>query len=131
MFGLGETGLYSINLSNGQSTLVGAFGAGINFSEGGGLASDSTGQLWAVAERRNTQGQLQPSQFYRINSENGAATLASNSTVLGIESLAIGVPNCTVLGTQTLVSVPSLNTWSALLLMLGLGWFAVRFGKHA
>lgn len=131
MYGLGDTMLYSINLSNGQSSLVGAFGSGINFSEGGGLASDSTGQLWAVAERRNAQGQLQQSQFYRINSDNGSATLVSSSTVLGIESLAIGVPNCTALGNPILVSVPSLSIWGSLLLMLSLGLFAGRFGKHA
>lgn len=128
MYGLGDSSLYSINVSTGQSSLVGAYGAGINFSEGGGLASDSTGQLWAIAERRNSQGQLQASQYYRINSDNGAATLAGSSPVLGIESLAIGVPNCTS-QTQALVSVPSLSHWSALLLMFGLGLFAVRFGK--
>lgn len=130
MYGLGDTSLYSINVNNGQSALVGPYGAGINFSEGGGLATDSTGQLWAIAERRNTQGQLQPSQFYRINSDTGAATLAGSTTVLGIESLAIGIPDCTSQG-QVLVSVPSLSTWGAVLLMLSLGLFAVRFGKNA
>lgn len=130
MYGLGETSLYSININNGQSALVGPYGTGINFSEGGGLASDSTGQLWAIAERRNAQGQLQPSQFYRINSDTGAATLAGSTTVLGIESLVIGTPNCTTQG-QALVSVPSLSHWGAMLLMLSLGIFAVRFGKNA
>ncbi len=126
MYGLGVDKLYRIDVETGVSTVVGSYGPGINFIEGGGLASDSTGQLWASGERRDARLNLLPSQFYKINAVTGAATLSTSTTVEGIESLIIGPPNCTndavILG-----SVPSLNLFGASVLLCGVLLLGRRF----
>jgi hypothetical protein len=127
MYGLGDDTLFRIDMSKGTTTAVGKYGTGISFIEGGGLASDSSGQLWAVGERRDSRGDLQPSQIYRINAATGAATLSAATSVLGIESLVIGTPSCSVALANPVVSVPSLNVVGALLLVLCILLFGRRF----
>ena len=126
MYGLGADKLYRIDVETGVSSLVGSYGAGINFIEGGGLASDSSGQLWASAERRDARLDLLPSQIYRINADTGAATLNTTTSVEGIESLVIGPPHC-VNGTVILGSVPSLNIFGGLILLCGVLLIGRRF----
>lgn len=126
MYGLGADKLYRIDVETGISTAVGSFGAGINFIEGGGLASDGAGQLWASAERRDSRLDLLPSQIYRINAETGAATLSAATSVEGIESLVIGPPNCAN-GTVILGSVPSLNFFGGIILLCGILLLGRRF----
>lgn len=126
MYGLGADKLYRIDVETGVSSLVGSFGSGINFIEGGGLASDSSGQLWASAERRNAQLSLLPSQIYRINAETGAATLSTATAVEGIESLVIGPPHC-VSGPLIVASVPSLNFFGGFILLCGVLLLGRRF----
>jgi hypothetical protein len=120
LFGLGEDALYTINLETGATTLVGAYGVGTDFSDGGGLAADAQGQLWAVAERRRTDGSLENSVVYKIDHMTGAATRVS-STLMGAESLAISSPVCTFGGQAPIAAqIPTLNAWGALALLLGL-----------
>lgn len=126
MYGLGADKLYRVDIETGVSSLVGSYGSGINFIEGGGLASDSSGQLWASAERRDSRLDLLPSQIYRINAATGAATLSTATPVEGIESLAIGPPNC-VSGTVVLGSVPSLNLLGSFILLSGVLLLGRRF----
>ena len=126
MYGLGADKLYRIDVETGVSSLVGSFGSGINFIEGGGLASDSSGQLWASAERRNAQLSLLPSQIYRINAETGAATSSTATAVEGIESLVIGPPHC-VSGPLIVASVPSLNFFGGFILLCGVLLLGRRF----
>lgn len=126
MFGLGDTGLYRIDLATGTPTLIGAYGAGINFSEGGGLATDGNGQLWAIGERRDSRGVLQPSQIYRINAQTGAATLTSSSPIGGFESLAIAPPVCSLGPASVVTSIPTLNHAGSLLLILAMLMFGAR-----
>lgn len=126
MYGLGADKLYRIDIETGASSLVGSYGSGINFIEGGGLASDSAGQLWASAERRDSRLDLLPSQIYRINSVTGAATLSTATRVEGIESLVIGPPHCAD-GTIVLGSVPSLNFFGSFILLGGVLLLGRRF----
>ena len=126
MYGLGADKLYRINLETGVSSVVGAFGAGINFIEGGGLSSDSSGQLWASAERRDAQYNSRPSQIYQINPETGVATLSTSTPVEGIESLAIGPPQCAN-GIVILGSVPGLNFFGGFMLLCGVLMLGRRF----
>ncbi len=126
MYGLGTDKLYRVDIDTGASTIIGSFGGGINFFEGGGLASDSTGQLWASAERRDARLDLLPSQIYQINSNTGAATLSTSTAIEGIESLVIGPPNC-VRGTVILGSVPTLNFIGGLILLGGVLLLGRRF----
>jgi hypothetical protein len=127
MYGLGDDSLFRIDTAKGTTTAVGKYGSGISFIEGGGLAADGNGQLWAVGERRDSRGDLLPSQIYRINATTGAATLSSSTSVLGIESLVIGTPSCTTALPVSVVSVPSLNVVGALLLVLCILLFGRRF----
>lgn len=126
MYGLGADKLYRVDVETGVSSLVGSFGSGINFIEGGGLASDSSGQLWATAERRDSRLDLLPSQIYRINADTGAATLSTATPVEGIESLVIGPPHC-VNGTVILGSVPSMNFFGGFILLCGVLLLGRRF----
>lgn len=126
LYGLGADKLYRIDVETGASSLVGGFGAGVNFLEGGGLASDSSGQLWASAERRDARLDLLPSQIYRINADTGVATLSTATAIEGIESLVIGPPHC-VNGTVVLGSVPSLNVLGGIILLCGVLLLARRF----
>ncbi len=126
MYGLGTDKLYRIDVETGASSLVGSFGAGVNFIEGGGLASDSSGQLWASAERRDVRLDLLPSQIYRINADTGVATLSTATAISGIESLTIGPPHC-VNGTVVLGSVPSLNIFGGIILLCGVLLLGRRF----
>jgi hypothetical protein len=125
MFGLGDTGLYRIDLATGSTTLIGAYGPGINFNDGGGLAADSNGQLWAIGERRDSRGILQPSQIYRIDAQSGAATLSASSPIGGFESLAIAPPVCS-LGAPVVTTIPTLNHAGLMLLTLAMLMFGAR-----
>jgi len=126
MYGLGSDKLYRIDVQTGVSTLVGSYGPGINFIEGGGLSSDSSGQLWASAERRDARLNLLPSQIYRINAETGVATLSTATSVEGIESLVIGPPHCTN-GSVVFSQVPSLNFFGGFILLCGVLLLGRRF----
>lgn len=90
--------LYSIDPSTGTSTLIGPLGASAGEYNQGGLSFDDNGDLWAITDRRlinNTIADL-PSQVLKIDLSSGKATLASITTEIGFESLAIAPPtDCT------------------------------------
>jgi hypothetical protein len=127
MYGLGDDKFYRIDASTGVSEAIGSFGAGIDFKEGGGLAADSTGQLFAIGERRMPNGDLLASQIYKLNVKTGAATLFSSSPLVGVESLAIGAPSCSAALADSPVGVPSLNLIGLMCLMSGLLLLGKRF----
>jgi hypothetical protein len=118
LFGLGEDALYTINADSGTSTLVGGYGGGVRFVEGGGIGAEANGQLWAVGERRDGSGRALPSQIYRIDRDTGAATFVSTTNVQGAESLNIGVPSCVRGPGVPVVQAPSINFWGASLLLV-------------
>lgn len=125
LYGLGVESLYRIDSSRGTAQAIGSYGGGISFPIGGGLAFDSSGQLWAVADR----GPNTPSMLYRIDHNTGRAT-AAGMTAAGIESLAIGPAPCAPAGPVG-VPVPLGGRWSlplfGLLLLIGAG--ALRFSR--
>ncbi len=124
VYGLGVDSLYRIDTSRGTAQQIGSYG-GISFPIGGGMAFDSSGQLWAVADR----GPNTPSALYRIDHNTGRAT-AVGLTAAGIESLAIGPAPCAPAGPVG-VPVPLGGIWSlplfGLLLLAGIG--ALRFSR--
>ncbi len=86
--------LYSIDANTGVATLIGPLGSAAGEYNQGGLAFDSDGALWAITDRRtinNTIADL-PSQILRIDVDTGTAILASSTSEVGFESLAIGPP---------------------------------------
>ncbi len=86
--------LYNIDVNTGVATLIGPLGNDAGDYNQGGLSFDSDGTLWAITDRRiinNTIADL-PSQILRIDVDTGAATLVSNTSEVGFESLAIGPP---------------------------------------
>jgi hypothetical protein len=127
VYGLGYTGLYRINVADGSSTLIGSYGNGVSFSEGGGMAFDLSGNLWAIADRSVGDA---PSLIFRIDTGTGRATAAGSTSIRGIESLtvrptdcspaAMGVPSIPV----TAVARQNLN-WTVLLLA-ALGLWQLR-----
>lgn len=128
LYGLGHEALYRVDATTGKSELVGSFGADISFAEGGGLAVDSAGQLWAVAERRTDSGAM-PSRIYRVDSLSGAATFVAN-TVDGIESLAIGPTPCDLNGAPVVAAIPTLSRTGIFALLAGMLFAAWRFGRR-
>jgi hypothetical protein len=126
-YGLGYTGLYKINANNGTSTLVGAYGSGVSFSEGGGMAFDQAGNLWAIADRSVSSS---ASQIFRIDINTGKATAAGSTNIRGIESLAISVSDCSP-AAMGVASIPvsalaPRNLGLGLLLLAGLGLWQLR-----
>jgi len=86
--------LYSINLATGVAELIGPLGNQAGEYNQAGLAFDSDGSLWAITDRRiinNTIADL-PSQILKIDVGTGAATMMSNTSEVGFESLAIAPP---------------------------------------
>lgn len=129
VYGLGVDGLYRIDPNQGTARLIGSYGGNVHFNQGGGLAFDTTGQLWAVADRRELSVNGQPSEVYRIDRETGRATFVAQS-VIGLESLAIAPPQCR--GTVQVTAIPSLDPRGLALLglLVGLATLLVyRFGR--
>lgn len=118
LYGLGLTDLYRINPSTGTSTRIGSYGNGVQFSEGGGLAFDTDGTLWAIADRSVTSA---PSQIYRIDPATGVATAAGSTAIRGIESLAIAPTNCSpeAMGTAS-IPIPTQDLRGLGLMLLAL-----------
>ncbi|MGH8033610.1 MAG: hypothetical protein ACREO9_00180 [Lysobacterales bacterium] len=86
--------LYSIDTVTGVTTLIGSgLGAGAASYAEAGMAFDSSGQLWAITDRRVVpEGIDFGSQVLKVNTTTGVATLASTTTETGFESLSVTVP---------------------------------------
>jgi hypothetical protein len=97
--------LYSIDIETGVATMIGPLGDSVGEYNQGGLAFDSTGNLWAITDRRIINNSIEnlPSQILSIDIQTGTATVVSNTSKVdetgevGFESLAIGPPGlCTL-----------------------------------
>jgi hypothetical protein len=89
--------LYSIDLSTGVASLIGALSDTGEFEyDEAGLAFDSDGGLWAITDRSKINNQK--SQILSIDVATGTATLiAETLNQVGYESLAISPPtNCSI-----------------------------------
>ncbi len=87
--------LYSIDVATGVATLIGPLGAQVGEYNQAGLAFSSDGTLWAITDRRiinDTIADL-PSQILKIDVATGTATMTSNTSEIGFESLAIAPPS--------------------------------------
>lgn len=84
--------LYRIDTTNGTVVALGQLGGAAASYHEAGLAFDSSGQLWAITDRRAVAGGPFPSQILQVDTANGAATLVSSTTETGFESLAITIP---------------------------------------
>jgi len=116
--------LYTIDVNTGVATLIGPLGSVAGEYNQGGLAFDSDGILWAITDRRIINGEIADlsSQILRIDVETGTATLVSNTSEVGFESLAIGPPTaCSiappprVADDEALPRIPTLNQTGRLL----------------
>ena len=90
--------LFEIDLNDGTATEIGPLGSKVSAYTQGGLAFDSSGQLWAITDRT---GLLEsgPSQVMRINTSTGTASDIRDTSEVGFESLAVAVPGgCAPLG---------------------------------
>jgi hypothetical protein len=87
--------LYSIDVTTGVATLIGPLGQEAGEYNQGGLAFDTEGGLWAITDRRIINNSIEdlPSQILSIDAATGTATLVSNTSEVGFESLAIGSPS--------------------------------------
>jgi hypothetical protein len=86
-----EPRLFEINIDTGAATPIGSLGEVGSYAEGG-LAFDDAGQLWAITDRRDGQGNPQPSQVMKVDTTSGAASEIRQTAETGFESLAITVP---------------------------------------
>jgi hypothetical protein len=86
--------LYSIDTDTGAATLIGALGNTVGVYNQGGLAFDSSGDLWAITDRRIVNGEIADlaSQILSIDVSSGTASVVSSTSEIGFESLAIAPP---------------------------------------
>lgn len=126
--------LYSIDLATGVATLIGPLGAQAGEYNQAGLAFDTAGTLWAITDRRiinKTIANL-PSQILTINVATGTATLVSNTSEVGFESLAIAPPTACGTGGAGNGAYPAIPTLSpagrllAVLILLLAGMVVLR-----
>jgi hypothetical protein len=115
--------LYGIDPSTGVAALIGPLGSQAGEYNQGGLAFDNDGGLWAITDRRIINNSIEnlPSQILSIDVVTATATLVSNTSEVGFESLAIGPPSaCDVGGGGTsddreLATIPTLSPAGRLL----------------
>lgn len=112
--------LYNIDPVTGVAALIGPLGAQAGEYNQAGLAFDSDGTLWAITDRRiinDTIADL-PSQILKIDVDTGTATMVSNTSDVGFESLAIAPPaECNTGGTidGSYPTIPTLSPAGRLL----------------
>jgi len=91
--------LYEIDLNSGTASEIGPLGSSVLDYTQGGLAFDSSGQLWAITDRTGLLNSG-PSQVMQINTSTGAASEIRETKETGFESMAVAVPGgCAPLGT--------------------------------
>jgi hypothetical protein len=86
--------LYSIDATTGVASLIGPLGAQAGEYNQAGLAFDADGNLWAITDRRIINDSIAnlPSQILKIDVDTGSATMISETSEVGFESLAIAPP---------------------------------------
>jgi hypothetical protein len=74
--------------------LIGPLGAQAGEYNQAGLAFDADGALWAITDRRIINNSIAnlPSQILKIDVDTGSATMISETSEVGFESLAIAPP---------------------------------------
>ncbi len=121
--------LYEIDITTGNSTLVGPLGGAAKLYANAGMAFDLSGQLWAITDRFNINNQDRPSQILKIDTATGKAEAIAETSVIGFESLAISGPGGCSAATSNIASIPTLSGFSAIfmiLLLLLVGGFSIR-----
>lgn len=113
--------LYEIDPLAGTATLVGNVGAGVADYTEAGLSFDAAGQLWAITDRSVFS---EPSQILSLDLDTGEATLASTTSIIGFESLAVAPPGGCDSGPPVEPNpaqpIPSLSAAGSLLAILAL-----------
>ncbi|OAB62531.1 hypothetical protein AY599_01720 [Leptolyngbya valderiana BDU 20041] len=121
--------LYSIDLGNGRSTVIGPLGAAALPYNNAGLDFDASGKLWAVTDRRAVPGGDFPSAILRIDPATGLAERVAE-TIVGLESLAISpTSGCLQGGPGPALGVPMLSIPGLIVLvlvLLGVGGVQIR-----
>ncbi len=148
LFGAGSQGgnnLYTIDLTTGQATLVGAYGSGVSYITTTSPGFDATGQLWAVLGYVPPETDTSPipewSDLAKLNTASG--TLTNTGPITGSVEFrddfygnlkGLALTNACVAGgavAAATVSLPALS-WQALLaLIVLLALFArVQFSRR-
>jgi len=125
--------LYRIDPTIPSASLVGPLGDAAAAYLQAGLAADASGQLWAVTNRNDVdgQGQALASEILRIDRQTGQAEKVAE-TIVGIESLAIvsadscDPPEVPDGEPQLPFQVPALGPAGLVLLALALLFVATR-----
>ncbi len=113
--------LYRIDPASGVTTLVGSLGVAAGAYNQAGLAFDAEGTLWAITDRRiiNNTIENKPSQILRLDLDTGVATLVSETSEVGFESLAIAPPGgCSAADANGYEPIPTLGHAGRLLAIL-------------
>lgn len=84
--------LYRIDPADATAELVGSLGQAVLPYANAGLAFDSTGDLWAITDRRANGIPDIASEILRIDLETGLAQKTADAALIGFESLAIAPP---------------------------------------
>lgn len=115
--------LYEINPQTGAATLIGPLTGAAEYNDGG-IAFDSTGQLWAITDRTLSSGGPE-SQILQIDITNGEATPIA-TTLSGVETLAITALDCGGLSGGSITGeIPEVPTLSRLGLLMLFGLFLI------
>ena len=126
--------LYSIDATTGVATLIGPLGAQAGEYNQAGLAFDADGTLWAITDRRIINDSIAnlPSQILKIDVDTGSATMISETSEVGFESLAIAPPAaCNIAriaghGDQAIPTLSSAGRLLAVFIMLLAGMAVLR-----
>jgi hypothetical protein len=115
--------LYEISLLDGTTTLIGALGPAVADYAEAGLSFDTEGALWAITDRSQSG---QPSEILQLNLETGLASVASTTTIIGFESLAIAPPGGCEPGTPQIPALDASGRRLAILALMLTGLFGLR-----
>ncbi len=120
----GDEGLYRIDTTTANATLIGRFGATVPYVDSVGLSFDAQGHLWAALDYIPPEPGTQArewSDYAQIDPNTGAIQIRGQITgpnrlqYVGIKGLAVAPPICTA-GTPAPVSLPSLS-WLGLIFL--------------
>ena len=130
--------LFRIDARNGTATKVGDLGGSVGEYTESGLSFDSTGQLWAITDRRIVNGQDLglPSEVLKIDQATGRATVVGTTKEVGFEGLAVAPPaGCSraVKDGAEYAPIPTLGAFGGpltALLVLAMGLAALHRRSH-
>lgn len=130
--------LYLIDPEGPTATRIGALGDEVAPYNQAGLAADEDGQLWAITNRRNLNGNghaFLAGEILRIDAESGRAEKVAD-TLVGFESLAITPPSACNAGrgdgpdpNDDLAAIPMLSPMGRAILVLLFAFAAWRIAR--